>query len=294
MKDNSKKAIRTSIVSIFGNLSLALIKGITGILGNSFALIADAIESLTDVFASLIVYLGLRYSSKSPDEKHPYGHGKAEPLVTFIVVGFLLVSATIITIQSIKNITTPQEAPKSYTLIILVGIILIKEIFYRFVNKKSDETKSTSLKADAWHHRSDAITSLMAFIGISISIFMGPGFESAEDYAALVAAAFIMYNAFLIFRPALGEIMDENVHIEMMENIRKFSLEVPGILGTEKCLIRKAGMNYFVDLHVIVSGEISVKEGHLLGHNLKDTLMEKIPEIADVLMHIEPDAHLDI
>jgi len=293
MKDNSKKAIRTSLVSIFGNGALALIKGITGILGNSFALIADAIESLTDVFSSLIVFLGLKYSSKSPDENHPYGHGKAEPLVTFIVVVFLLVSATIITIQSIKNISSPQEAPESYTLLILAGIILIKELFYRFVNKRSDETKSTSLKADAWHHRSDAITSLMAFIGISISIFMGPGFEAAEDYAALVAAAFIIYNAFLIFRPALVEIMDENVHSEIMDQIKDYSMDVPGILGTEKCLVRKAGMNYYVDLHVIVSGDICVREGHLLGHNLKDALMERIPEIADVLMHIEPDDHLE-
>jgi len=289
MQDSSKKAIRTSILSIFGNIALALIKGITGILGNSYALIADAIESITDIFSSFIVFLGLKYASRSPDKNHPYGHGRAEPLVTFIVVGFLLVSATIIAIESIRNITSPQTAPEPYTLIVLGIIILIKEGFYRYVNNKSIETNSSSLKADAWHHRSDAITSGMAFLGISISIFFGPGFEAAEDFAALVASAFILYNAYLIFRPALGEIMDEHLYDELVEGIKKYSTGIPGVIGTDKCLIRKTGMNYFVDLHVIVSGDISVKEGHLIGHELKDALMLKFPQIADVLMHIEPD-----
>lgn len=293
-QDRSKKAINTSLFSIIANILLVIIKGIAGILGNSFALIADAIESLTDVFSSFIVFLGLRYSTKSPDKNHPYGHGKAEPLVTFIVVGFLLVSATIITIQAIENINSPQEAPAPFTLIVLGVIIIIKETFYRFVNKRSRETESSSLKADAWHHRSDAITSLMAFLGILISIYFGPGFEKAEDYAALVAAAFILFNAWLIFRPALGEVMDEHLYDDFVEEIKKYAITVPGIIGTDKCFVRKAGMNYFVDLHAIVEGDISVKEGHLLGHELKDALMLKFPQITDVLVHIEPDKKLDL
>lgn len=289
MEDIHKEAIKASYYSIFGNAALAIIKGITGVFGNSYALIADAIESTTDVFSSLLVLLGLRYSAKPADENHPYGHGKAEPLVTFAVVGFLIVSATVIVYESIENIQTPHKTPKPYTLIVLAAIILTKEIFYRFVNKKSDETKSSSLKADAWHHRSDAITSLMAFIGISIALLMGPGYETADDWAALFASGFILYNAYLILRPALGEIMDEHLYDDLIANIREISHKVPGVIDTEKCFVRKTGMTFHVDLHVIVNGDLTVNEGHEIAHDLKNELLKEFPEIADVLVHIEPD-----
>lgn len=286
---NYKKAVGATYFSIAGNLLLVIIKGLAGFFGNSYALIADAIESSTDVLSSILVLVGIRYANKPPDENHPYGHGRIEPLMTFLVVGFLITSATIIAITSIKNIQTPHELPKSWTLWVLGGIILWKEISFRFVNKKSEETKSTSLKADAWHHRSDAITSIAAFIGISIAIYFGEGYETADDWAALVAAAFILYNSYRIFRPALGEIMDENLHQDMIDLIRKESLKVEGIIGTEKCLVRKTGMQYQVDLHAIVDGDISVKLGHKIGHDLKDALEKNIPEIEHVLIHIEPD-----
>lgn len=292
METNIQKAIKTSYLSIAGNALLAIVKGITGIFGNSYALIADAIESTTDVFSSLLVLLGLKYSSKPPDENHPYGHGKAEPLITFAVVGFLVISATVIAYESIEHIRTPHSVPESYTLIVLAIIIIIKEIFYRFVSRKSEETKSTSLKADAWHHRSDAITSLMAFIGISIAIYMGEGYENADDWAALLASGFIVYNAYLILRPALGEVMDEHVYDEMIANIRALSHEVPGVIETEKCFVRKAGMTFLVDLHITVDGTKTVKEGHEIAHDVKDLLLREIPEIVNVLIHVEPDDHL--
>ncbi|CAN5235191.1 cation diffusion facilitator family transporter [soil metagenome] len=288
MEDNIKKAIKTSYLSIAGNALLAIVKAITGIFGNSYALIADAIESTTDVFSSLLVLLGLKYSSKPPDDNHPYGHGKAEPLITFAVVGFLVISATVIAYESIRHIQTPHSTPEPYTLIVLAIIIVIKEIFYRFVNKKSDETNSTSLKADAWHHRSDAITSLMAFIGISIALYMGEGYENADDWAALFAAGFILYNAYLILRPALGEVMDEHIYDELILNIRTISHSVPGVIKTEKCFVRKTGMTFLVDLHITVNGEISVKEGHDIAHEVKDKLLHEIPKIANVLIHVEP------
>lgn len=286
---NHKNAIKASYLSILGNALLAIIKAVTGIFGNSYALIADAIESTTDVFASLLVLFGLKYSSRPADENHPYGHGKAEPLITFAVVGFLVISATIIAYESIEHIRTPHKVPESYTLIVLAAIVITKELFYRFISKKSDETKSTSLKADAWHHRSDAITSLMAFIGISIAIFMGKGYETADDWAALLASGFILYNAYLILRPALGEIMDEHLYDDMVEEIRTLSQQEPGVIETEKCFIRKTGMTFHVDLHVIVNGEISVTEGHEIAHNLKNRLLTAMPEIADILIHIEPE-----
>lgn len=284
-----QQAIKTIYLSIVGNIALALVKGITGVLGNSYALVADAIESVSDVFASLLVLFGLKYASRPADQNHPYGHGRAEPLVTFIVVGFLVVSAVVIAYESIDNINTPHELPKAYTLWVLAAIILVKELFYRIVIYRSRQTGSTSLKADAWHHRSDAVTSLTAFIGISVALVMGKGYETADDWAALFASGFIIYNAYLIFRPALGEIMDEHFYDDMVKQIREIAAKVEGIVDTEKCLVRKAGMKYHVDLHATVSGSITVKQGHDIAHRLKDRLKHELPQLADVLIHIEPE-----
>jgi cation diffusion facilitator family transporter len=288
MHDHANTAIKTTWFSILGNVLLAIVKAIVGFFGNSFALIADAIESTTDIFSSILVMVGIRYAAKPPDKLHPYGHGRAEPLMTFIVVGILIFSASLIAYESINNIRTPHELPQSYTLWFLAVIIAWKEISYRFVIRKSKETHSTSLKADAWHHRSDALTSVAAFIGISIALILGDGYESADDWAALFSSAFILYNCYHIFRPALGEIMDENVYPEMEEQIRKIAMTVEGITGTEKLLIRKTGMTYQLELHANVDGNISVKAGHDISHKLKDKLKEEIPQLENVTIHIEP------
>lgn len=273
---------------MLGNVTLAAIKFLTGIFGNSYALIADGIESVVDVFASVLVLFGLKYSSRPADENHPYGHGKAEPLITFLVVVFLVISAGTIAWQAYQHIITPHELPKPFTLIVLAVIIIWKEISFQVVMSRSKKLKSSSLKAEAWHHRSDAITSIAAFIGISIAIFAGEGFEKADDIAALFAVFFILFNCYKIFRPALGEVMDENNFEELTARIREISLTVPGVKGTEKCYIRKAGMEYHVDLHALVDGRLTVTEGHDISHQLKDKLCKVIPELGNVLIHIEP------
>lgn len=285
---DEQTAIKTTLFSIVGNTILAVIKGLGGVFGNSYALLADAIESTTDIFASFLVLFGIKYASKPADKNHPYGHGRAEPLITFLVVAFLITSATIIAYKSIKNIGTPHELPETWTLFILGPLIIWKEISFRFVMNKAKITNSSSLKADAWHHRSDAITSIAAFIGISIALYFGKGYETADDWAALFASGFILYNSYLIFRPALAEIMDEHVYDDFVEEIRKISLTVNGVLGTEKCFIRKAGMKYHVDLHALVSANITVKQGHEIAHTLKDTLRKDLPQLGHVLIHIEP------
>ena len=285
---NIEKALKTTYFSIFSSLLLAIIKGLAGFFGNSYALIADSIESTTDIVSSLLVLFGLKYANRPADKNHPYGYGRAEPLITFLVVGFLITSAIIIANKSIRNIGTPHESPKEWTLFILAAIIIWKEISFRIVIKKSKETNSSSLKADAWHHRSDSITSVAAFIGISVALILGKGYESADDWAALFASGFILYNGYLIFRPALGEIMDEHLYNTLEENIRKISLTVAGVKDTEKCFIRKSGMIYHVDLHVSVDGNISVRKGHEIAHVLKKTLRMEIPELGHVLIHIEP------
>lgn len=291
LKNPQRKAVRSAYYSMANNIVLAIGKAIAGVLGNSYALIADAIESTMDVCASFLVLIGIRYSNRPADENHPYGHGRAEPLIAFIIVGFLVASASLIAYQSIINIRTPHKLPAGWTLIVLAAVIIWKEVSYRMVLRRSKETNSSTLKAEAWHHRSDAITSVAAFIGISIALLMGEGYETADDWAALFAAGFILYNSYKIFRPALGELMDEHTYDELVEQIRSISANVEGIIDTEKCYVRKVGLHYHVDLHATVDGTISVREGHDIAHLLKDTLKEKIPEIAEVLIHIEPNPH---
>lgn len=284
-----QKAEKTIIQSVLGNILMAGLKITGGVLGNSFALIADGIESLTDVLSSFLVWIGIRYANRPADEDHPYGHGKAEPLITFVVVLFLVFAAVGIAYQAIVNIQSPRTAPEAFTLWILAGIIIVKEIMYRIVSKTGKETRSTAISADAWHHRSDAITSLMAFVGVSIALIMGEGWESADDWAALFASGIIVFNAYLIFRPALGEIMDEHIYDDFIEVIKATAEEVGGVISTEKCYVRKHGMQYNVDLHLIVSGKITVQEGHTIAHLTKNAVLEKFPEILDVLIHVEPD-----
>lgn len=288
INSRADSAIRATWWSIFGNATLAMMKWLVGYFGNSYALIADAIESTSDIFGSVLVLFGLKYAQKPADKNHPYGHGRAEPLIVFLVVGFLIVSATVIAWESVHNIQQPHDPPKSFTLWFLAGVIIWKEISFRLMKRKSKETGSSSLEADAWHHRSDAITSLAAFIGISIALILGKGYESADDWAALFASGFIFYNSYLILRPALGELMDEHLYPEVETNIRNISVLVDGVIDTEKCFIRKAGMNYLVDLHITVDGQLSVREGHEIAHQLKSKLMDHIPELSDVLIHVEP------
>lgn len=286
--ESTQKAIQASIFSIIGNIALAIIKGCAGIFGNSYALIADAIESTTDIFTSIFVFIGIKFSHRPADENHPYGHGRAETMITFVVVAFLIVSASVIAYKSVKNIGTPHQLPEPWTLFVLAIIIIWKEVSFRIVIKKSRETNSSSLKAEAWHHRSDAITSVSAFIGISVALFFGEGYEAADDWAALFASGIILYNSFIIFRPALSEMMDEHIYDELVTEIREVSAGVEGIVNTEKCFIRKYGMQYHVDLHARVDGDITVREGHRLAHELKDKLQQDIPNLCHVLIHIEP------
>jgi len=285
---NGMRARRTILFSLFGNIILVFIKLITGIFGNSFAIIADAIESAGDVFSSFIVYLGLRVSVKPSDDDHPFGHGKVEPIISFIVVFFLIISAGFIAYQAINNIQSPQKMPSPYALIVLAGVILYKELLYQFVSKKSKQTDSTLLKADAWHHRSDAITSLAAFTGIVLALLLGEGYEHIDDWAALVASGIIVVNAYFVFRPALGELLDEQNYDELIGQVRSVSEKVDGVIDTEKCFIRKFGMRYVVDIHVRVSADLSVTEGHTIGHCVQSTIRKNFPQIEHVFTHVEP------
>lgn len=281
-------AIQATIFSLLTNTALALVKVVTGILGHSDALVADAIESCTDIFSSLLVLIGLKFAHKPADEDHPFGHGRAETLVTFVVVMLLIISATVIAYTSILNIMRPQRMPESYTLWVLGAIIIWKELSYRYVIRQSTKSGSPAVHADAWHHRSYAITSASAFLGISLALLLGPGFEALDDWAALIAALVIYFNAYLIFRPLLGELMEEQIYDDQVQKIRKLSMDIPGVKGTEKCFVRKAGMAYNVELHVLVDANLTVAQGHDIAHDLKDYLMGRLTDLGHILIHIEP------
>lgn len=287
--------LRTAQLSLALNGALCVVKFAAGYWGNAYVLIADGIESLTDVFASVLLLLGLRYALKPADKDHPYGHGRLEPLLVFGITVLLLLAAGGIAWQSIDNIRTPHSLPEPFTLPVLIAVVLIKEGVSRWITRRSSTTQSAALKGDAWHHRSDAITSGAAAVGLTLALFMGPGFETADDWAALLSCFFILYNAYLLFRPAWGEVMDENTHHQLIEDIRRESLTVAGVLATEKCHVRKTGMVYHIDLHLLVNGKLSVEAGHEIAHNLKDHLMQAFPEIVNVLTHIEPHtAHPEV
>ncbi|HYP08307.1 MAG TPA: cation diffusion facilitator family transporter [Bryobacteraceae bacterium] len=280
--------LRSTLAGILVNLALAIVKGVAGFVGNSYALVADGIESLTDVFSSFVVYIGLRLSMRPPDANHPYGHGKAEPMAGVIVSVGLIIAAALIAYESIQEIKRPHNMPAPFTLLVLPIVVVAKEMMFRFVSRVGANIQSGAVQTDAWHHRSDAITSALAFVGIAIALLGGEGWESADDWAALLASIVIAFNACLLLRPAVQELGDTVPTTQLHEAIRLVANTVPGVRETEKCFVRKMGFDYYVDLHIIVDGNLSVRRGHLIGHNVKDAIQSAYPRVADVLVHVEP------
>lgn len=277
---------RLVVIGIFVNAVLAVVKITAGVMGNAYALIADGVESMLDIGGSFVIWSGLKLAGKPPDETHPYGHGKAEPIAAAVVALGVLAAAVLLAVESIREIMTPHHAPKPFTLGVLIAVVLVKEALYQIVIRKSEG--STAIATDAWHHRADALTSIAAFVGISIALIGGPGFESADDYAALVACGLIAYNGVRLLIPALHEVMDTAPPVEVSDAIRKAALEVEGVEGIDKCYMRKMGLEYYVDIHVRVNGELSVREGHRIAHAVKDRLRQGDPAVLDALVHIEP------
>ena len=281
--------LRVSGIAIAINVLLAIIKITVGVLGNAYALIADGIESSADVVSSLIVWCGLRYSTKPADRDHPYGHGKAEALAGLAVALALLAAGVIIAVQSVREIVTPHHAPAWYTLLVLVVVIVIKAWLSRAVFQIGHSLDSTALKGDAWHHRSDALTSAAAFIGITIALIGGVGWESADDWGALAACGIIAYNGFKLLGTALQEMMDAMVAPEKEQQIRTRAREVAGVLAIEKCRVRKSGLGLHMDIHVVVNGDLSVRRGHEIAHEVSRVLRAADLRVTDVVVHIEPD-----
>ncbi len=283
-----QRSLRATFLGLAANVALTVAKFLAGILGHSQALIADAVESLADIFSSIIVWRGLVVAETPPDDDHPYGHGKAEPLAAAIVSVMLLLAAAWIAFNALHALNAPRVAPSPWTLIILVVVIAVKEMLFRFVLRESETVASSAVETDAWHHRSDAITSAAAFLGISISLIGGKGYEAADNWAAVAAAAVIAFNGWRLLLPTVNELMDRAPDRELIEQIRVIAKSIAGVDDIDKCHVRKMGYQFFVDIHVVVNPQMTVEHSHRIGHDVKDKLRAEIPAVRDVLVHIEP------
>jgi cation diffusion facilitator family transporter len=284
------RGLHSSLLSIVSNFFLALSKCFAGFLGHSFALVADGIESLSDVFSSTVVYIGLSVSLRPPDKEHPYGHGKAEPLSAAIVSLAMAGAAFAIAGESISLIRHPHPLPRAYTLWVLLAVVAIKLFLWRYIFSVAHIIESTAVRVDAWHHLSDAITSLFAFIGISLALLTKDA--RMDDWAALCASPVILFSAWRQLQSPLAEILDTAPPPEIERQVRQVAELVPGVVGLEKCFVRKVGFRYYVDLHVIVDGDITVRSGHAISHRVEDRILDAVNRVAKVLVHIEPEEEL--
>jgi cation diffusion facilitator family transporter len=285
---NMQRGARVALGGMMVNVLLAAAKISAGLFGNSYVLIADGIESALDIAGSAVIWGGLKFASRPPDRTHPYGHGKAEPLAAGLVAMGVLLASIALAIQSVREIFAPHHGPAPFTLVVLIVVIVVKESLYRFVIRLGKDVESTAVTTDAWHHRADALTSTAAFVGISVALIGGEKWYSADDWAALFACAVIATNGWRLLFPALHEMLDTAPRGEIVATIEQAAVSVPGVLNVEKCLVRKMGISFYVDLHVGVDGGITVRDGHRIAHQVKDAIKQTDARIADVLVHVEP------
>lgn len=288
MKLAVRKALKSAQLGILINTLLAIAKLIAGILGNTYALIADAVESTADIFSSLIVWSGLRIAGRKADRDYPFGYGRAESLAGAIVALMLMGAAVGIAIAAIREIMYPGEAPAAWTLVVLIVVIAIKTLLAARVEKVGEEVGSVAVKADAAHHKSDAVTSAAAFIGIAVGVLGGPGWETGDDWATLIVSAVIMWNGVQILKPALHDLMDRAPGDDIVDRISVISLGVPDVEAIEKLKVRKVGLNYFVDIHVQADPLMSLHDAHIVSGKVKSAIRHAIPEVDGVLIHMEP------
>jgi cation diffusion facilitator family transporter len=284
------RGLRSSLIGIGMNLILALFKCTAGFLGHSFALVADGIESMSDVVSSSVVYFGLKVAIKPPDSDHPYGHGKAEPIAAIVVSLALIAAAIFIGIESIQQIQTPHPLPQPYTLWVLLAVVGVKVLLSRYVSSVGQTIDSSAVRNDAWNHRSDAITSGFAFIGIGVALWSRNA--TADDWAALCACPIIILNACRQLREPFGELLDADPGPQIGREVRAAASGNPHILGLEKCHVRKVGFRFYVDLHIVVDGSLTVRKGHAIAHEVEVHILASIPRVAEVLVHVEPEEEL--
>jgi cation diffusion facilitator family transporter len=287
--NRAQRGARLVIRGMALNIILAVIKIGGGILGHAYALVADGVESMSDVAISVLIWAGFKWAARPPDADHPYGHGKAEAVSGLFTASVVLAAGVGIGWHAVTEIRDPQRIPQWWTLLILAGVVAAKVVFSRRLDEVGRDTESTALGAEAWHHLSDAMTSAAAFVGISIAVVGGTKYAAADGWAALAASGVIAFNGIKIFRRALNEVMDIAVPSKMENDVREIAARVPGVAGLDKCRIRKSGLSYLVDIQIRVAGDLSVREGHDIAHVVKDVLLASPLRVSDVTVHVEPE-----
>lgn len=281
------RAQRLTVAGVVVTVLLAVVKLAAGLIGHSYALVADAAESLTDVVASAVIWGGLHVSARPRTERHPYGYGKAESLAAAVVAAMLVVVGLTLAFAAVREIITPHHAPAAFTLVVLVLVVAVKEGMYRWLRRAAREMGSTVVETDAWHHRADALSSAAAFAGISIALLGGRGWEAADDWAALVASGLIVANGLRLSVQPVRELLDAQPE-RLVHEARAVAAGVAGVVHVEKVFARTSGTTHWVDMHVWVDGAMSVTEAHTVAHRVKQAIQSRLPAIGDVLIHIEP------
>lgn len=288
MENKEKEIKNVTVVGIIVNLFLSITKLVIGYLGNSQALIADGVHSFSDLATDLSIIFGVKYWLAPADEEHQYGHRKIELLVTiFIAIALAFVG---ISIFAKAILALKQNNIQSPSLVAFVGAmlsIISKEWLYRYTVKKANMLKSPAVKANAWHHRSDAISSLPVAIVIIIAAIF-PKLIWLDAIGAIVVSVFIIYPAYTIFKKSILSILDESVDSETLSKIEQIALQTKDVKEVHDIRTRKAGETFFVDMHILVDGSISVQEGHDISEEVKLNLMKSNEDILDVLVHLEP------
>lgn len=283
-----REVTNAAFLGLVVNLLLGVVKLVGGIVGNSFALIADSVNSIGDVVTTMIVLFALRVAQSPPDAEHPYGHTRAEAIAASNVALLVIVSALIVAWEALQRIHIGHEVPAAWTLWIAGANVVIKEALYQYKVRIGRRTNSAAIIANAWDHRSDALCSLAVLIGLGAIRFGGDSFMWADEAASLVVAAAIAWSGSLLFRSSASELMDVQAAPELVGKIRSEALTVLGVAGVETLWVRKSGLEYFADIHIEVDPELTVAEGHRIGHRVKDRLLTTFATLRDVLVHLEP------
>ena len=291
LAERSARGRQVLVAGVAVNCLLALLKLGAGWMGNSNALVADGLESTLDVLSSAMIWGALKYAERPPDSDHPYGHGKMESLAGAGGALLLLIAGVLVATGSLKEILAGalnRPPPAAFTLAVLVAVVVIKEGLFRLGRRRGREVESSAVQSDAWHHRSDALTSLAAAIGITVCLVGGPAWVSADNWAALFSCAIIAFNGVRMLKASVGELLDEQAPGEVIEGIMAAARAVEGVDNVEKCRVRKSGLSLIADIHVRVQGEVTVTDGHFIAHRVKDALMGGGYNLLDVTVHIEP------
>lgn len=287
-----RSAMRAAGLGLLVNVVLGIVKLVGGIIGSSFALISDAVNSLGDALTSIVVLFALWFAQRPADEEHPYGHTRAEAIAAAYVALLIVMSALLVGWEAIERLWTEHIAPPVWTMWIAGANVLIKEGLYRYKQRVGQRIGSAAIMANAWDHRSDALCSLAVLIGLAAVRWGGPSFLWADEAAALFVVAAIVWSGGWLLARSTSELLDPQADEELVAQIRQVAAAVPGVRAVEKLWVRKTGIEFLADIHIEVDAKMTVEEGHRIGHDVKDQLLARFASLRDVLVHLEPFPHI--